>query len=194
MKFQSMVLRGFIFTFAAGLTGISAGQAETTREEKVGDFVLHIPGDLEKGAAEFQNAGLCSSVFQQATGDQRPAELAVFNFKGGGSVDQNIKRWIDQFDPEGRKQQLFEGKTANGRYWLANISGTYNKPIGPPFLRKTQSEPGSRVLAMIFVGKQGTVLYLKLVGPDKTVSAQAERMRTVIGAELEAEKPYAFGS
>ena len=47
---------------------------------------------------------------------------------------------------------------------------------------------------MIFVGKQGTVLYLKLVGPDKTVSAQAEQMRNVVGAELGAEKPYGFGS
>ena len=73
MEFQSMVLRGFIFTLVASLTGISVGQAETTREEKVGDFVLHIPGDLEKGAAEFQNAGSCSSVFQQAleTSDPR---------------------------------------------------------------------------------------------------------------------------
>ena len=194
MEFQSMVLRGFIFTLAAaGLVGISAGQAETTREEKVGDFVLHIPGAWKKEQPSSKMRALQFGI-PAGDGDQRPAELAVFNFKGGGSVDQNIKRWIDQFDAAGRKQQLFEGKTANGRYWLANISGTYNKSIGPPFLRKTQSEPGSRVLAMIFVGKQGTVLYLKLVGPDKTVSAQAERMRTVIGAELGAEKPYAFGS
>ena len=198
MKFQSMVLRGFIVTFAAGLTGISVGQAETTREEKVGDFVLHIPGDWKKEQPSSKMRALQFGIpvggIPVGDGDQRPAELAVFNFKGSGSVDQNIKRWIDQFDSEGRKQQLFEGKTANGRYWLADISGTYNKSIGPPFLRKTQSEPGSRVLAMIFVGKQGTVLYLKLVGPDKTVAAQAERMRKVISAELGAEKPYAFGS
>jgi len=193
MKFQSMVFRGFIVAFAAGLTGISA-----TREEKVGDFVLHIPGDWKKEQPSSKMRALQFGIpvggIPVGDGDQRPAELAVFNFKGSGSVDQNIKRWIDQFDSEGRKQQLFEGKTANGRYWLADISGTYNKSIGPPFLRKTQSEPGSRVLAMIFVGKQGTVLYLKLVGPDKTVAAQAERMRKVISAELGAEKPYAFGS
>ena len=193
MEFQSMVLRGFIFTLVAGLTGILVGQAETTREEKVGDFALHIPGAWKKEQPSSKMRALQFRI-PAGTGDQRPAELAVFNFKGGGSVDQNIKRWIDQFDTEGRKQQLYEGKTANGRYWLADISGTYNKSIGPPFLRKTQSEPGSRVLAMIFVGKQGTVLYLKLVGPDKTVSAQAEQMRNVVGAELGAEKPYAFGS
>ena len=60
-------------------------------------------------------------------------------------------------------------------------------------MRKTQSEPGSRVIAMIVTGKQG-VLFLKLAGPQKTVAAQAEKMRAIVGADLKAEKPYAFGS
>ena len=74
------------------------------------------------------------------------------------------------------------------------FSGTYNQSIGPPFLRKTESKPGSRVLAVIVVTKQGKVLYLKLAGPDKTVAAQAERVRQMIGADAGSEKPYALSS
>ena len=176
----------------AGLMGISCIDAETTKEERVGDFVLHVPGDWKKEQPSSRMRALQFGI-PASDGDQRPAELAVFNFKGGGSVDQNIKRWIDQFDAKGRKQELFEGKTASGSYWIADISGTYNKSIGPPILRKTQSEPGSRVLAMIVTGEQG-VLYLKLAGPEKTVAAQAAQMRTIVGADLKAEKPYVIGS
>ena len=192
MKFQTKILPRLIVLFMAGLMGISCIDAETTKEERVGDFVLHVPGDWKKEQPSSSMRALQFGV-PASDGDQSPAELAVFNFKGGGSVDQNIKRWIDQFDAKGRKQELFEGKTASGSYWIADISGTYNKSIGPPILRKTQSEPGSRVLAMIVTGKQG-VLYLKLAGPEKTVAAQAAQMRTIVGADLKAEKPYVIGS
>tara|TARA_E500000081_G_scaffold136391_1_gene150197 strand:- start:156 stop:734 length:579 start_codon:yes stop_codon:yes gene_type:complete len=192
MKFQTKILPRLIVLFVVGLMGISCIDAETTKEERVGDFVLHVPGDWKKEQPSSRMRALQFGV-PASDGDQSPAELAVFNFKGGGSVDQNIKRWIDQFDAKGRKQELFEGKTASGSYWIADISGTYNKSIGPPILRKTQSEPGSRVLAMIVTGKQG-VLYLKLAGPEKTVAAQAAQMRTIVGADLKAEKPYVIGS
>lgn len=192
MKFQTKILPRLIVLFMAGLMGISCIDAETTKEERVGDFVLHVPGDWKKEQPSSRMRALQFGI-PASDGDQRPAELAVFNFKGGGSVDQNIKRWIDQFDAKGRKQELFEGKTASGSYWIADISGTYNKSIGPPILRKTQSEPGSRVLAMIVTGEQG-VLYLKLAGPEKTVAAQAAQMRTIVGADLKAEKPYVIGS
>ena len=169
-----------------------AEDSEPSTQEEVGGFVLRMPNDWKKEQPSSKMRALQFGI-AASDGDRGPAELAVFNFRGGGTVDQNIKRWIDQFDTKGRKQQVFEGKTATGSYWLADISGTYNKSVGPPILRKTQSEPDSRVIAMIVTGKQG-VLYLKLSGPKKTVAAQAEKMREIVGADLTAEKPYAFGS
>lgn len=191
MNFKANASRFFI-VLAIGIVGASTIQAETTQKEEVGGFLLHIPSDWNKEQPSSRMRALQFGV-PASGGEKQPAELAVFNFKGGGSVNQNIKRWIDQFDAEGRKQQLFEGKIDDGSYWIADISGTYNKSIGPPILRKTQSEPGSRVIAIIVAGKQG-VLYLKLAGPDKTVAAQADQMRAIIGADLKAEKPYAMGS
>ena len=169
-----------------------AEDSELTTTKEVGGFVLQIPRSWKEEKPSSRMRALQYGI-AAVDGDGGPAELSVFNFKGGGTVDQNIKRWIDQFDAAGRKQQLFKGKTASGNYWLADISGTYNKSIGPPILRKTQSEPGSRVIAMIVTGKQG-VLYLKLAGPDKTVAAQTDKMRQIVGADSKAEKPYAFGS
>ncbi len=201
MKYHTNQCLTWMLLSVAGLIQLTAAVAnhvygaensDSTIQEQVGDFVLRIPGTWKKEQPSSRMRALQFGI-AASDGDSGPAELAVFNFKGGGTVDQNIKRWIDQFDAQGRNQRLFEGKTANGNYWLADISGTYNKSVGPPILRKTQSEPGSRVIAMIVTGKQG-VLYLKLAGPQKTVAAQAEKMRAIVGADLKAEKPYAFGS
>ena len=191
MKFKFEALSRIFLSVATGLVALSSMGAEKT-EEQVGGFVLQIPGDWKKEQPSSRMRALQYGV-AAIDGDTSPAELSVFNFKGGGTVEQNIKRWIDQFDAAGRTEQLFEGTTINGSYWLADISGTYNKSIGPPILRKTQSEPGSRVIAMIVTGKQG-VLYLKLAGPEKTVAAQAEKMRAIVGGDSKAEKPYAIGS
>lgn len=193
MEVRCAFMRKFGLAFAIGMVFLSGSYAEETRKEKVDDFVLHVPSDWKKEQPSSRMRALQFGI-PASEGDQRPAELAVFNFRGGGTVDQNIQRWIGQFDAQGRSASLFEGQTDGGRYWLANISGTYNQSIGPPVLRKTESQPESRVLAMIVVTKQGKVLYLKLTGPDKTVAAQAERLRQLIGAKAGAEKPYALGS
>jgi len=186
-----MIARQFVYALIAGFVCISAIQAETTKEEKVNDFVLHVPDAWKKEQPSNAMRALQFSV-PAVAGDPRSGEFAVFNFKGGGTVGQNIERWISQFDREGRKVSLFEGKSAGGRYWIADISGTYNKSVGPPFLRKTESQPGSRVLAVLLVGKQGNVLYLKLDGPEKTIAAQTARIRQMIGADPESEKPFSL--
>ena len=65
-------------------------------------------------------------------GDKDSAELAIFFFGGtGGGVDANIRRWIGQFQAEGRKMKVLRGESAQGPYLLLDLTGTYNKPIGP---------------------------------------------------------------
>ncbi|MEE2780997.1 MAG: hypothetical protein VX431_02250, partial [Planctomycetota bacterium] len=173
--------------------GIPMDLAAETREEKVDDVVLRVPTAWKKETPKSKMRALQFSI-PPVSEDSGPAELAVFNFRGGGTVNQNIERWIGQFDPQGRQAALFEGTTQSGRYWLADISGTYNQSVGPPILRKTEKRPGSRVLAAIVVTKAGKVLYLKLAGPDKTVAGEAKRMREMFGADAASEKPYSLGS
>ena len=173
--------------------GISPDLAAETREEKVDDVVLRVPTAWKKESPKSKMRALQFSI-PPVSEDSRPAELAVFNFRGGGTVNQNIERWIGQFDPQGRQTEIFAGTIDGGRYWLADISGTYNQSVGPPILRKTESRPGSRVLAAIVVTKAGKVLYLKLAGPDKTVAGEAQRMREMFGADTASEKPYTLGS
>ncbi len=124
-----------------------------------------------------------------AKGDKEKGELAVFIF-GPQSLNQNIDRWIGQFRPDGRKSKTVKGKrkaSEDNAYYLVEVSGTWKKPDGPPFLQKTKDAPGYRMLGILIPSK--TALYvIKLTGPDKTVAAQAKALRIAIGGDKKTEK------
>jgi gluconolactonase len=116
--------------------------------------------------------------------------LVVFSFGNeAGGVDANVTRWIGQFEEKGREAKVTSGETATGKYVVADISGTYNMPVGPPIQRQSKAVPGSRVINVMF--SSGDEFYfLKLAGPDKTVAAQADALRTSFGGDKSKEKPY----
>lgn len=123
-------------------------------------------------------------------GDKEKGELAVFVFPPQ-SIDDNITRWVNQFKSEGRKQKITKGKTKKKvDYYFVEVSGTYRKPDGPPFLQKTIDAPGYRMLAAILPVKGQGVYFLKLTGQDKTVAAQTKAMRKAFGGEIKTEKSY----
>ena len=73
-----------------------------------------------------------------------------------------------------------------------SAAGTYMKPDGPPFLRKTKATPGQRMLGVILNQAAGEVYFLKLTGPDVTVAAQLDAVRASFGGKADDEKDYEF--
>jgi len=124
-----------------------------------------------------------------AKGDSEQPELVVYYFgkQSGGGVQANINRWVGQFAPSGRNVKVFEGKSSSGKYSLVDVSGTYNKPIGPPVLGKTKRMAGARMLAAIVETKEGSY-FLKFTGLAKSVTASAAPFRAAFGADAKDEK------
>jgi gluconolactonase len=104
-------------------------------------------------------------------------------------VRQNVERWINQFDAAGRKAKVTHGEAARGKYVLVDVSGTYQQPIGPPRQQRTERLEDARMLAVILQVKDQDVYYLKLAGPEETVSASAEHLRRAFGGDAEKEQP-----
>ncbi|MFQ5732989.1 MAG: hypothetical protein ACE5KM_13695 [Planctomycetaceae bacterium] len=123
-------------------------------------------------------------------GDAGNVDLVIYEFSGGGGgVGANITRWIKQFQAKGRKAKITRGEAPQGRYVFVDITGTYNKPIGPPIRRMTKALPDARMLAVILVvTKARKVYYLKFAGGAKTVSANAAAIRASFGADASKEK------
>lgn len=130
----------------------------------------------------------------KVAGDPENAEFVVYFFGagGGGGPEANLHRWIDQFQSHERKVKLTSGKSTQGEYILADVSGTWNKPVGPMIAQKTVEMPGARVVSVLLTGKDQSNYFLRLTGPEKTVSANVDALRTAIGADAKAEKAYSL--
>jgi len=160
------------------------------RDVKVEDIVLKIPADW-KQQPPANRLRLAQFDIPKAEGDEQPTEMVVSSFGGtGGGADANIERWIGQFSSAGRKATVTKGASKLGPYYLVNISGTYNMSIGPPIQGKTQAMPNSRMLGIILERENAGNYFLKMAGPDKTVSAQEEALRASIEGDKKSEKPY----
>lgn len=107
-------------------------------------------------------------------GDSEDAEMVVYHFNGGGgTVEANIKRWINQFSkPDGssaKDSSYVDRERINGlSVTLVEVSGTYHQPLGP-MMNKTVDKNRYRLLAAIFQTPGGP-WFFKLTGPEKTVA------------------------
>ncbi|WP_339727239.1 hypothetical protein [uncultured Gimesia sp.] len=162
-----------------------------TNEVKIKDITLKVPANW-KSAPPSNNLRLAQFEIPAVKGDKEPAELVISSFGGtGGGTAANITRWIGQFaGGKDRQVKVTQGETKDGKYVFADISGTYNKSIGPPFLRKTKPTPDSQMLGVILAMEGKPYYFLKLTGPKKTVSSAVDEFRDSFGANAKDEKPF----
>ncbi|MFM7167019.1 MAG: hypothetical protein ACKO3T_17415 [Planctomycetaceae bacterium] len=165
-------------------------KAEETVTVKLRDLSLTLPKSWSASDQQSQMR-LATYFIPAAAGDKDKGELAISTFAGGGGgIAPNLQRWISQFDAAGRKAAVKKGKAGANEYYVADITGTYQKSVGPPILRKTEPAPGYRMLGVIVVLPSEEVYFLKLTGPDATVKAQAEALRKSFGGKSDGEEDY----
>lgn len=117
----------------------------------------------------------------RATGDTEDASLVLYYFgKGqGGSVTANVDRWRSQMQqPEGAKSSE-EGFNANGlKITMVDVAGTYVAETAPGS-GTFHNKPGYRLRAAVVETPNGSY-YVKLVGPEKTVTHWDEAYRSYL--------------
>ena len=113
----------------------------------------------------------------KAAGDPEDGECAVFYFGAGqgGGVNENIRRWIGQFEAPGGGPADKLAKTSKGTsnglpVTRVDVTGTYKTATGP-MMQASGSKPGYRMLGAIVEGPQGA-LFFKFTAPAKTAAAQ----------------------
>ena len=138
------------------------------------------------------NLRLAQFKLPAVDGDKPATELVISSFPGdGGGVDQNFKRWIDQFTSEGRKVKMTSGECEQGKYHVSDISGTYIQSAGGPFAGgKKTPMPGYRSLSVVLAIPEKGVYFLRLTGPEKTVNAAAESLRKSFDGDASKESDY----
>ena len=157
-----------------------------TRSVMAQELTLEVPTDWEQQEPA-NRLRLAQFDVPAIKGDEEGGEFVVFP-PFGGSDEDNIIRWIGQFAAEGRKIAMSQGTTEQGAYILVDLSGTYQKPVGPPIRRQTVAAEGYRMLSVIF--KANGNYFLKLTGPDATVGAAADAFRASFGGDAETETEF----
>jgi hypothetical protein len=102
-------------------------------------------------------------------GPRGPAQLGVFFFGpgSGGSAEDNVSRWIGQFDSPAAAPRRDTFSSHGLRITTVEVAGTM-KPsamgMGP-----ATAQPGWRLLGAVVEGPGGP-WFFKLAGPDATVA------------------------
>jgi gluconolactonase len=168
--------------------------AAKTKKVTAGDITLSVPEGW-KQKPQVRDPRVAEIEVPPAGDDKEPGEYAVFFFgrQQGGSVQANVERWVGQVDAEGRKVKIVTGESTLGKYTLVDLTGTYNKSIGPPIAGKKKPLPGWRVVN-VFIETESGPYFLKLDGPQKTIASVESEFRASFGAKKETEKEQAADS
>lgn len=116
-----------------------------------------------------------------AQGDAEGAECAVFFFGTGqgGGVQDNIDRWIHQFENAGEPER--SEKEVNGlKVATVKVQGTYIGMTGP-MMGSGDKKPNYTLLGAIVEAPLGMVFF-KLTGPKATVSGLEGAFNSMIGS------------
>jgi hypothetical protein len=103
-----------------------------------------------------------------AASGSEPGECGVFYFGTGqgGGVDENINRWVQQF--EGASPAKKSARKVNGlEVHSVEVAGTYLAPSGP-MMQSSGKKPNWRLLGAIVEAPHGLVFF-KCVGPAATI-------------------------
>ena len=165
--------------------------AAETKDVTIKAIKLKVPGNWKQEEPS-NNLRLSQFKLPPVEGDKPSTELVISSFGGdGGGVDQNFKRWVDQFTAEGRKVKLTSGESEQGKYYVNDITGTYLQSSGGPFAGgKKTPMPGYRSLSVVLAVPEKGVYFLRLTGPEKTVTAAAEAFRKSFGGDASKEAEY----
>ena len=106
-----------------------------------------------------------------AADDKEDGECGIdyFGQGKGGSVDDNMKRWIGQFDPPQPEAQPSKRTISGLNVTTIDLSGTYTGAGGPMATTKT-IKPGYRLLGAIVEAPEG-LIFIKFTAPAKTAAA-----------------------
>lgn len=157
-----------------------------TKEFKAGTMTLNVPTAWK----EQQPSNRLRLAQFEVKGDaETAAEFVVFP-PFGGTIDANLERWVNSFHKEELKSEIKKGESKLGVYHLVDLTGTYKKPDGPPFLRKTIDVADYRMMAVIVSVPEEGNYFVRLVGPKAIVEANAKAFRSSFGADAAKEKDY----
>jgi hypothetical protein len=122
-----------------------------------------------------------------AAASQEAGECGVFFFGQGqgGSVDENLSRWVGQFESPSTPKK--GERAVNGlKVHTIDVSGTYLAP-GGPMMQSQGKKAGWRLLGAIIEAPEGMVFF-KCTGPSATIAKAEKDFEALLKSVTKAAK------
>jgi hypothetical protein len=159
-------------------------------QQAVAPLVYEIPGTWTRMSESATSPKRAVIKVPKAGADTEDAELNVFFFGTGsqGDPDKTFKAWFEQFDGNAAAtadRQSFDSPA--GKVDSIEVFGTYKVALGPPVGPNKKSpmqmvKDKWRLYAAVVHTRERGNWFFKLVGPDETVQAARNALRTSLEA------------
>jgi hypothetical protein len=184
-KTLSLAFLIILFGFMIGCTkktNDSQKQADQTATT-VPHAVAGIHWTVPQGWISLPERPMRAATYKVPSSDEKTeaGECGVFYFGTGqgGNVEDNLKRWISQFDKGG--QHEFSSKEVNGlKVTIIQITGTYITSSGP-MMESGEKKDNYMLLGAIAEGPQGSVFF-KFTGPLSTVTSKETEFTQLVNS------------
>ncbi|WP_437643241.1 hypothetical protein [Sorangium sp. So ce362] len=138
------------------------------QQAAAGELVWDAPASFES-APNPNTMRKATYKIKRAAGDTEDAELSIS--QAGGSVDANITRWVGQFsqksDDSPKRTEL---KVKDIQVTVVEVKGTF-AGSGMPGMPAQDPKSSYGLLGAIAETPSGDLWFLKMTGPEKTVTA-----------------------
>ncbi len=122
-------------------------------------------------------------VVPRVGSDPEDAECVVMTFgpHSGGNVEDNAKRWLDQFKPANPNPRRTTIDSNGMRATFVEVSGTFSGNMMPNAqgMATPTSKPGWRLIGAIIEAPSG-LWFFKMTGPDLTVRSAARQFEDMV--------------
>lgn len=176
------VMLAFILAFRGCTAGTGGAATTVSNQHGTGQTTATAAGELKyKVPAGWVNEQPSSSMrvaqykLPRVEGDDADAGLVLYFFGSGqgGSVADNVDRWVNQMQqPDGspsKDKAKIETVTVNGlKVTTVDVSGTYTAQMSPGSDTR-HNDKNQRMRATVVETPKGNY-FAKLIGPEKTVS------------------------
>lgn len=178
---KKRILWGGLLTLVAVIPGSAQepkARAETEKV-KIGPATIEVPTTWERQRPRSEMRALQYSI-PKVEGDEGKVEFIVFYFGGqGGGVDENLARWRAMFQDAKDEGKTEKFESSGLKITTLDISGTYKDRPFPASPDVTLREK-YRLLAAVVDTPDDGPYFFRIVGPEKSVAAQAEHWTTML--------------
>jgi hypothetical protein len=188
MNQNKIIAYSILITLVAlfGCAHAGANRMQNQQNPPSGDLRFTVP---DGWLAEKPSSSMRVAQFKlpRAEGDSDDGSLVVYYFgpTQGGSVQDNVDRWIGQMETADGKpvtdKAKSETKTVNGlKVTTVDVTGTYTAQMSPGSADR-HHDANYRLRAAIAETPKGNY-FAKLVGPEKTIARWDEAFNAFVNS------------